>query len=98
MLLSKKVDQQLKNFWIFTYIFSIMLFNRHNSFKDGKHTCNKYLLNTYLYIVLTFNIIILLTLGLEYGNFEYRMNLLTLIGLFFQVSLVYFLCIQLTKK
>ena len=93
MLLSKNLDQQLIKIFGFSLIFLVLCFSiANNSFKDGKHTCNKYLLNTYLYIVLTFNIIILLTLGLEYGNFEYRMNLLTLIGLFLvSIACIFFM-------
>jgi len=58
--------------------FSIAL----NSFEKGQFTCNRYTLNTYLYIILTFNLIALYCLSLEHLNIEYKLNLLTLIGVF----------------
>ena len=53
-----------------------------NSFKDGKFTCNKYTLNTYLYIILTFNIIAILCLVLEHNNIQYKINLWQLLAIF----------------
>jgi len=53
-----------------------------NSFKDGKFTCNKYTLNTYLYIILTFNIIAILCLSLEHNNIQYKINLWQLLAIF----------------
>ena len=93
MLLSKKVDQQLLKIFGFSLVFLALCFSiANNSFKDGKFTCNKYLLNTYLYIVLTFNIIILLTLGLEYANYELRLTLLGLFGLFLvSIACIFFM-------
>ncbi len=93
MLLSKRVDQQLLKIFGFGLVFLVLCFSiANNSFKDGKHTCNKYLLNTYLYIVLTFNIIILLTLGLEYGNYQMRINWAILLGLFLvSIACIFFM-------
>ena len=51
--------------------FSIAL----NSFEKGQFTCNRYILNTYLYIILTFNIIAVQSLALEYNNVNYVLNL-----------------------
>ena len=51
--------------------FSIAL----NSFEKGQFTCNRYILNTYLYIILTFNIIAVQCLSLEYNNVNYVLNL-----------------------
>jgi len=59
-------------------LFSIAL----NSFEKGKFTCNKYILNTYLYVILTFNIIAILCLSLEHNNVKIKFNLWQLIGLF----------------
>lgn len=58
--------------------FSIVL----NSFEKGQFTCNKYILNTYLYVILTFNIIALYCLSLEHFDVEYSMNLFKLLGIF----------------
>ena len=60
----------------------LLFFIAMNSFKNGKFTCNKYILNTYLYIILTINIIALLCLTLEHFNVMFRFNLWQLIGLF----------------
>ena len=59
-------------------LFSIAL----NSFEKGKFTCNRYILNTYLYVILTFNIIAILCLSLEHNNVKIKFNLWQLIGLF----------------
>ena len=53
-----------------------------NSFKKGKFTCNKYMLNTYLYVILTFNIIAILCLSLEHYNVKFQFSLMQLLGLF----------------
>lgn len=93
MLLSKTSDKQLLKIFGFSLVFLVLCFSiANNSFKDGKFTCNKYLLNTYLYIVLTFNIIILLTLGLEYRNYNYRMSWAILLGLFLiSIACIFFM-------
>ena len=53
-----------------------------NSIKKGQFTCNKYTLNTYLYIILTFNIIALYCLSLEHFDIEYKLNLVMLLAVF----------------
>ena len=58
--------------------FSIAL----NSFKKGQFTCNRYTLNTYLYVILTFNIIALFCLLLEHFNISYSITLFQMLGIF----------------
>ena len=58
--------------------FSIAL----NSFEKGQFTCNRYILNTYLYIILTFNIIAVQCLALEYNNVNYVLNLMATLSSF----------------
>ena len=53
-----------------------------NSFEKGKFTCNKYILNTYLYVILTFNIIAILCLSLEHFKISFRFSLMQFLGLF----------------
>jgi FtsH-binding integral membrane protein len=59
-------------------LFSIMNF----AIKNKQFTCNKYILNTYLYILLTINIITILLLGLEYNNINFNINILVFFGIF----------------
>lgn len=59
-------------------MFSIVI----NSFKNGQFTCNKYILNTYLYIILTFNILAILCLSLEHKNISYDLSLFQILGIF----------------
>ena len=53
-----------------------------NSFEKGKFTCNRYILNTYLYVILTFNIIAILCLSLEHFNISFRFSLMQFLGIF----------------
>ena len=53
-----------------------------NSFKNGKFTCNKYMLNTYLYVILTFNIIAILCLSLEHFKIKFQFSLMQFLGIF----------------
>lgn len=53
-----------------------------NSFEKGKFTCNKYILNTYLYVILTFNIIAILCVSLEHHKIQFRFSLMQFLGLF----------------
>ena len=48
--------------------------------KNYQFTCSKYILNTYLYIVLSFIIIALALLTAEHNNVEFRIGLLEFIG------------------
>ena len=43
-----------------------------NAFKNNKFTCSRYILNTYLYILLAFIFITVMVLGLEYKNVDLR--------------------------
>lgn len=63
---------------IICVLFSILL----NSFENGKFTCNKYILNTYLYVILTFNIIALVCLGLEHKKINFKFSIGQTIGIF----------------
>lgn len=69
MLVSKKFDKQLLTLACFILLLIGVLYSiAMNSFENGKFTCNKYLLNTYLYIILTFNLLIIINLALEHNN------------------------------
>jgi len=95
MIVSKKVDGQLVKIFGFLLVFLALCYSiAINSFKNGKFTCNKYILNTYLYIVITFNILILMTLSMEYKDIDFRMSGWTLFGLF----LISIGCIILMNK
>jgi FtsH-binding integral membrane protein len=58
--------------------FSIAL----NSFEKQLFTCKRYILNTYLYIILTFNIMAILCLSLEHNNISFGINLWQFLGIF----------------
>ncbi len=52
-------------------IFAILIFNLYkNAFKSGKFTCNRYILNTYLYILLSLASLIVIVAGLEEYNID----------------------------
>ena len=93
MLLSKKVDKSLISISCFVLMLLVLLYTiAINSFKKGKFTCNKYLLNTYLYIVLTFNILIIINLTLEYNNIMLPLSFPLLIALLFiNIGLIFLL-------
>ena len=52
------------------------------AFKNNEFTCSKYILNTYLYILLSFIFIALLLQLLDYKNVRFRLNFLQFIGIF----------------
>ena len=52
MLVSKKFDKSLLRSCFVLVLIGVIYSVVINSFDNGKFTCNKYLLNTYLYIVL----------------------------------------------
>ena len=60
-----KNNKQLITIFSFVLKYNFMYTLTINSFKDGKFTCNKYILNTYLYIILTFNLLIIINLILN---------------------------------
>ena len=53
----------------------------NNAIKDKQFTCNRYLLNTYLYVILSFNLIALQVLTMEYLNVNFVPNMLIFIGI-----------------
>lgn len=53
-----------------------------NAFKNNKFTCSRYILNTYLYILLAFIFITVMVLGLEYKNVDLRMTGWQFLGVF----------------
>jgi FtsH-binding integral membrane protein len=59
-------------------LFSIAL----NSFDKGLFTCNRYIMNTYLYVILTFNIIALLWLILEHNGVRINLTIWQYLALF----------------
>jgi FtsH-binding integral membrane protein len=64
-------------------VFVVLLFLiAINSFEKGQFTCNKYMLNTYLYVIITFNIIAILCLSLEHHKVSFQFSLMQFIGLF----------------
>ena len=64
-------------------IFVCVIFGIANSaIKDTKFVCNRYILNTYLYIILTFNIIALQVLLMEYGKIKFNPSMLMFFGIF----------------
>jgi FtsH-binding integral membrane protein len=60
--------------------------------KNYQFTCSKYILNTYLYIVLSFIIIALALLTAEHNNVDYRLGIFEFIGGFLiTIGLIAFL-------
>ena len=53
-----------------------------NAFKNNKFTCSRYILNTYLYILLAFIFITVMVLGLEYKNIDLHMTGWQFLGVF----------------
>ena len=96
MLVSKNFDKSLISISCFVLLLLVLLYTiAINSFEDGKFTCNKYLLNTYLYIILTFNILIIINLTLEYNKVQLPLTIPLLLLLF--VNMEYFLLHELTQ-
>lgn len=84
MLVSKKFDKSLLQIACFIIVLiSVMYSIAINSFENGKFTCNKYILNTYLYILLSFNLMIIINLVLEHYNVMFPISLMILFTLFF---------------
>jgi FtsH-binding integral membrane protein len=86
MQLAIKNNKQLIAIFSFVLVSLILCYTiAINSFKDGKFTCNKYILNTYLYIILTFNLLIIINLVLEHFNALNKMgfSMLMLVGIMF---------------
>ena len=84
MLVSKKFDKSLLQIACFVLVLiGVMYSVAINSFDNGKFTCNKYLLNTYLYIILAFNLMIIINLILEHFKVMFPLSLMVLLPLFF---------------
>lgn len=63
--------------------FICVIFGIANSaIRNKQFVCNRYILNTYLYIILTLNIIALQVLLMEYKNVSFNPNLLIYLGVF----------------
>lgn len=69
-----------------------------NSFKNGKFTCNKYILNTYLYIILTINIVALLCLTLEHFKVMFMFSLWQILALFLIIVGIIFILHTINPK
>ena len=73
----------LISIFIATLVLVALVFSiAFNSFEQGKFTCNRYIMNTYLYVILTFNIISLLWLILEHRGVKINFTLWQYLGLF----------------
>ena len=78
-----KTSKSLISIFVSLLVLVLLLFSiALNSFKKGLFTCNRYILNTYLYVILTFNIIAILCLILEHKNISYAFNLWQFLGIF----------------
>ena len=78
-----KTSKSLINIFVALLVLIVLLFSiALNSFDKGLFTCNRYILNTYLYVILTFNIIALFCLSLEHNNTAYRLSLWHFLGIF----------------
>jgi FtsH-binding integral membrane protein len=63
--------------------FICVIFGIANSaIRNKQFVCNRYILNTYLYIILTLNIIALQVLIMEYKNVSFNPNMLIYLGVF----------------
>ena len=93
MLVSKNFDKSLISISCFVLLLLVLLYTiAINSFEDGKFTCNKYLLNTYLYIILTFNILIIINLTLEYNKVQLPLTIpLLFVLLFVNIGIIFLL-------
>jgi hypothetical protein len=78
-----KTSNSLISIFIAVLVLVALLFSiAFNSFEKGKFTCNRYIMNTYLYVILTFNIIALLWLSLEHNGISINFTLWQYLGLF----------------
>ena len=93
MLVSKNFDKSLISISCFVLLLLVLLYTiAINSFEKGKFTCNKYLLNTYLYIILTFNILIIINLTLEYNKVQLPLSIpLLLVLMFVNIGIIFLL-------
>ena len=77
------MDKLLLQIFATLLVFIGVVFGIANSaIKDKKFICNRYILNTYLYIILTINIIALQVLIMRYFNIDFNVNYFIIIGIF----------------
>lgn len=64
-------------------IFVCVIFGiANNAIKDKQFTCNRYILNTYLYVILSLNLIALQVLFMEYFNVNFMPSWIVFLGIF----------------
>jgi FtsH-binding integral membrane protein len=77
------MNKLLLQIFVGILIFVCVIFGIANSaIRNKKFVCNRYILNTYLYIILTLNIIALQMLIMEYTKIDFQPNFLVFIGIF----------------
>ena len=77
------MNKLLLQIFVGILIFVSVIFGIANSaIRNKKFVCNRYILNTYLYIILTLNIIALQMLIMEYNKLDFQPNFLVFIGIF----------------
>jgi FtsH-binding integral membrane protein len=77
------MNKLLLQIFVGILIFVCVIFGIANSaITDGQFVCNRYILNTYLYIILTLNLLALQVLIMEYKNVLFQPNLLLFFGIF----------------
>ena len=99
--LHKNLDEKKQLMFIASTLFIIFLlasyvFNK--VVKKGKFTCEGYVLNTYIYICLSFLIIALQNLSLEYYKFDYNVSGALIFGIFLFVLGSIFLIHSIDRK
>lgn len=77
------MNKLLLQIFVGILIFVSIIFGIANSaIRNKKFVCNRYILNTYLYIILTLNIIALQMLIMEYTKIDFQPNFIIFIGIF----------------
>ena len=77
------MNKLLLQIFVGILIFVSIIFGIANSaIRNKKFVCNRYILNTYLYIILTLNIIALQMLIMEYNKLDFQPNFIVFIGIF----------------
>lgn len=79
----KTPTNSLISIFVSLLIFVILMFSiAISSFKHGKFTCSRYIINTYLYVILTFNIMAIMCLLAEKHGINYNLSLFQMLGVF----------------
>lgn len=77
------MNKILLQLFVALLIFVCVIFGiANNAIKDKQFVCNRYILNTYLYIILSFNLIALQLLTMEYFKVNFMPSLLLFFGIF----------------